>query len=100
MGIRDSFSKLKKGIKRRVSRSRSKGRPDAAGTGVDNDDGAGREKIDPAPGGSFPTRSDLEVSVGKRRGREGRDGDKEKIEICFPSPSTSSVPPSSGLGSA
>lgn len=92
MGIRDSFSKLKKGIKRRVSRSRSRGRPDE--TVVD----AGGEKFDPARS-SLP-RSDLEVLVGRRRGREGRDADGEKIEICFPSPSTSSAPPSSGLDSA
>lgn len=91
MGIRDSFSRLKKGIKRRVSRSRSKGRPD--GTEID----AGREKADPTRR-SLP-HSDLEVSVGRRRGREGGDADEEKIELCYPSPSTSSVPPSSGLDS-
>ena len=91
MNVREPFSKLKKKIKHRLTRKKTKSDGTEGDAGEERADASGslpRTESHVVTGGSHP---DVEGVVGSGPRREGNDAGEEKVEQVDPSPSTSSL---------
>ena len=90
MDVRESFSRLKKKVKHRLTGSKHKSGKtggDTCGERVDATGSLLRPEHRVVTGGGH---SDVEVEVGSGPRREGNGGSEEKVERVSPSPSTPS----------